>query len=70
MWYVAMILRILIILVWIQMMNLSGWTPNTPPFCSGVGFILIWVYFALLSIVGPKKMLCPIKNCVSDTCKK
>ncbi len=69
---IAMILRVLLVLVWIKMMSISGWTPDTAPFCSGVGFILAAVYFALLSIAGPKKMLCPLfHGCKWEpTCKK
>lgn len=67
---VAMILRILIILVWIKMMALGNWTPDTPPFCSGVGFILIWIYFTLMATVGPKALLCPLKKCDSECSTK
>jgi predicted tellurium resistance membrane protein TerC len=57
--YFAIILRILIIAVWIKMMALWNWTPNTPPFCSGIGFILIWIYLTLQALIWPKAMLCP-----------
>ena len=65
--YFAMILRILIIVVWFKMMSMGGaegWTPNTPPFCSGIGFVLIGLYLALQSFVWPKALLCPLgKKC-------
>ena len=58
--YFAMILRIAIIVMWVHMMHLGNWTPNTPPFCSGIGFILIGLYLALQSAVWTKAMLCPL----------
>jgi len=33
------------------MMHLGNWAPNTPPFCSGVAFILIGLYLALQAAV-------------------
>lgn len=59
MWYIAIALRLLMIAVWIKMMSLGGWDFNTPPFISGIGFILVTLYFGLLSIFWPKSMLCP-----------
>jgi len=62
--YFAMLLRVLIFVAWFKMMSLSGWTPNTAPFCSGIGFVLIGLYFALQSFVWPKALLCPLgKKC-------
>ena len=68
----AMILRVLLVVVWIKMMSISAWTPDTAPFCSWIGFILVAAYLALLSIAGPKKMLCPLfHGCKGEpTCKK
>ncbi len=57
--YFAIILRILIVVVWIKMMALWNWTPQTAPFCSGIGFILIGLYLALQAMIWPKAMLCP-----------
>lgn len=72
MWIVAMILRIGLIIVSIKMMSLSDWSFNAAPFINGIWFIIITIYFALLSIVWPKKMLCPLFNSVKkdDCCKK
>lgn len=62
--YFAMLLRVLIIVVWFKMMSISGWTPQTAPFCSGIGFVLIGLYLALQSFVWPKALLCPLgKKC-------
>ncbi|MDQ7008798.1 MAG: hypothetical protein Q9M94_00725 [Candidatus Gracilibacteria bacterium] len=58
--YFAMVLRVLIILVGFKMMSISGWTPQTAPFCSGIGFILIGLYLAIQAAIGPKAMLCPL----------
>ncbi len=58
--YFAMVLRVLIILVWFRMLFISGWTPNTAPFCSGVGFILIGLYLAIQAAIWPKAILCPL----------
>lgn len=57
--YFAIILRIAIVVVWFKMLSLSGWTPVTVPFCSGIGFILIGVYLTIQSMIWPKAMLCP-----------
>lgn len=57
--YFAIILRIAIVVVWIHMLQLAQWTPNTPPFCSGIGFILIGLYLWLQAMIWPKAMLCP-----------
>jgi len=62
--YFAMVLRVLIVLVGFKMMSISGWTPQTAPFCSGIGFILIGLYLALQAFVWPKALLCPLgMNC-------
>jgi len=60
--YFAIILRILIILVGFKMMSMGwaeGWTHGTPPFCSGIGFVLIGLYLSLQAMIWPKAMLCP-----------
>lgn len=57
--YFAIILRILIVIVWIKMMMLWKWTPDTAPFCSGIGFVLVGLYFTLQAMIWPKAMLCP-----------
>jgi len=69
---IAMILRILIVVIWFKMLSISGWTPDTAPFCSGIGFIALWLYLALQAAFWPKAMLCPIfHGCKSEwTCKK
>jgi len=64
--YFAIILRILIIVVGFKMMSLGNWTPNTPPFCSGIGFILIGLYLGLQAMIWPKAMLCPF----TASCRK
>ena len=61
--FFAIILRILIIVVWFKMLSISGWKPNTPPFCSWIGFILIGLYLALQAIFWPKAMTCPFGKC-------
>jgi len=33
------------------MLSLSGWTPATEAFCSGIGFILIGLYLALQAAI-------------------
>ena len=58
--YFAMALRVLIVLVWFQMLSLSGWELNTAPFCSGIGFIIVGLYLALQAMVWPKALLCPL----------
>lgn len=58
--YFAMVLRVLIVLIWFKMLSISGWTPATAPFCSGIGFILIGLYLALQAAVWPKAILCPL----------
>jgi len=69
--YFAMVLRVLIILMWFHLMSIWLWTPGTAPFCSGVGFILIWVYLSLQSAVWPKALLCPLfHKCKSGSCEK
>lgn len=70
--FVAVIIRILIIAMWVNLMYLSWWTPATPPFCSGISFILVWIYLQLQSVFWPKSMLCPLfHGCKSDwACKK
>jgi len=57
--YIAIVIRILIIVVWIKLMSLSGWKPLTPPFCSWLWFILIWLYLVLQALFGPRAMTCP-----------
>lgn len=68
---IAILLRILIIAVWIKMMSLSWWTPDTAPFCSWVWFIALGLYLALQAIKGPKAMLCPLfHGCkIDESCK-
>jgi hypothetical protein len=68
--YFAVALRVLIILVWFKMMYLWNWEPNTVPFCSWIGFIVVWVYFTLLAVVWPKALLCPFKKCDWKKCEK
>ena len=69
--YFAIILRILIIVIWVQMLILAEWKPHTPPFCSGIGFILIGLYLALQAIMWPKSMICPFfGGCKIDANKK
>lgn len=58
--YFAMVLRVLIVLIWFKMLSLSGWTPATEAFCSGIGFILIGLYLAIQAAIWPKAMLCPL----------
>jgi len=62
--YFAIILRILIIVIGFKMMSLGNWEPNTAPYCSGVGFVLIGLYLGLQAMIWPKAMLCPFtKKC-------
>jgi len=62
--YFAMVLRVVIILIGFKMLSISGWTPNTAPYCSGIWFILVGVYFAIQAFVWPKALLCPLgKKC-------
>jgi hypothetical protein len=70
--YFAIVLRILIIAIWIKMMALWNWTPNTPPFCSGIGFILIGVYLSLQALFWPRALICPFiqLNCPINDKKK
>jgi hypothetical protein len=69
MWYIALIIRLLIIATWIFMI-VQNPVPQTPPFCSWAAFILIGVYLQLLSVFWPKAMLCPFFDCRDWACKK
>lgn len=70
MWFFAMALRVLIIIVWVKMLYISGWKADTAPFCSGIWFILIWIYLALQAIAWPKAILCPLFHKGEWCCKK
>jgi len=65
MWYVALVMRLAIVGIWIFMM-VQNPVPQTPPFCSGLAFVLIWAYLGLTAVAWPKAMLCPFKKC--DSC--
>ena len=69
---IAIILRVLIIGIWVKLLALSGWTPNTAPFCSGIAFISVGIYFAIQAVKWPKATLCPIiYGCKGEpNCKK
>jgi len=67
---VAILLRVWIIVVWVKMLFIWAWDVNSAPFVSGIWFILTWLYFACLSIFGPKAMLCPLLNKCGSHCKK
>lgn len=67
--YLAMLIRVVIIVIWIFMI-VQNPEPRTPPFCSWVVFILVWIYFTLLATVWPKALLCPFKNMEWGCCKK
>jgi hypothetical protein len=61
--YFAMVLRVLIVLVGFKLMSMGwaeGWTPQTAPFCSGIGFILVGLYLSLQAMFWPKALLCPL----------
>jgi len=60
--YLAFVMRLAIIAIWVFMIITSP-GPLTPPFTSWVAFVLIWLYLALTAIFWPKTMLCPFIKC-------
>jgi len=66
----AMLLRATIIIVWIIMLYLSWWNMSSPPFVSGIGFIVSGIYLVLQAIVWPKALLCPLFHKSEWCCKK
>ena len=66
--YIAIIIRIVIIIIWFRLMAISWWTPNTIWFCNGIGFVLVGLYLILQALFWPRAMVCPFiqLNCPMD----
>lgn len=67
--YLAFILRIEIMAIWLIMMIMN---PNivTPPFMSGAAILTIWIYFTLLGCYGKEFSQSVFKKEVPQKVKK
>ena len=68
--YLALVLRIVLVLIWVRILVLNGFTPWSIETCTAVWFIVTWAYLALQAIVWPKALLCPFgESCKTDSWK-
>ena len=58
--YITVILRFIIAYIWFHLMSLWDFNINSVEFYYGLWFILISIYFLILSSVNSNKLTCPI----------
>ncbi len=57
--YLAIALRLLILIIGVKILMIEGWDISTASSLSGIAFVFIAVYFGLMSLVWEASLACP-----------
>ena len=68
--YLALVLRVILVLIWVRIFVLNGFSAWSIETCTALWFIVTGAYLAIQAIVWPKALLCPFwKSCKGSSCK-